>query len=80
MPSLDQLTASATQIATMLRTRKPNGDLALTDDEATKLVVQLAKTAHTAGIADGVSQSGERMLQVFDAALAAQIKGGPSNG
>ena len=69
---MDELLEQAETIVAAIRSQnwKNGGCLSVDSPEAVAAVQQLVRTAYSAGKVEGCRESGERMLETYDAAMA----------
>ena len=69
---MDELLEQAETIVSAIRTQnwKNGGCLSVDVPEAIAAVQQLVRTAYSAGRVDGARETGELMLETYDAAMA----------
>lgn len=69
---MDELLEQADTIVHAIRSQnwKNGGCLSVDTPEAVEVVQQLVRTAYSAGKVEGVRESGERMLEIYDSAMA----------
>lgn len=70
---MDELLAQAKDVVTAIRSQnwKNGGVMVIDGDEAVALVMQLMKTAYSAGLVDATKHTGDMIMRAFDAITAA---------